>query len=81
MQLRYRGLVYESNPAQIDTVETGLTASFRGLSYPVRCCVHLCIPPVKLRYRGVGYIKGQAGLTTSSKRQLGINPAIEQTLV
>ena len=94
MQLRYRGIAYESNPVPIEMVETKLTASFRGLSYPVRRCINLYIPQkaIKLsllkaaagtssggtlRYRGVDYIKGQAGITTSlTKQRLTINPAI-----
>ena len=78
MQLRYRGIAYESNPVPIEMVETKLTASFRGLSYPVRRCINLYIPQkAKLRYRGVSYIKGQAGIATSLTGQpLNINPAI-----
>ena len=79
MQLRYRGIAYESNPVQIEMVETKLMASFRGLSYPVRRCINLYIPQkaIKLRYRGVDYIKGQAGITTSlPKQRLTINRAI-----
>ena len=78
MQLRYRGIAYESNPVPIEMVETKLTASFRGLSYPVRRCINLYIPQtIRLRYRGVDYIKGQAGTTTSlTKQRLTINPGI-----
>lgn len=80
MQLRYRGIAYKYNPVQIEMIETKTTASFRGLSYRVRRCTNLYIPQtmrlMKLRYRGVSYIKGQAGTTTSSTRQpISINPA------
>ena len=85
MQLRYRGIAYESNPVQIEMVETKLTASFRGLSYPVRRCINLYIPQTirlsllkaaagtssggTLRYRGVEYIKGQADTATLPTKQ------------
>ena len=81
MQLRYRGIAYESNPVPIEMVETKLTASFRGLSYPVRRCINLYIPQTiklsllkaaagtssggTLRYRGIDYIKGQATIATT----------------
>lgn len=37
MKLFYRGVSYESNPQIIETVETGVTAMFRGQTYQVRC--------------------------------------------
>ena len=57
MKLYYRGVSYESNPQIIETVETGVTAMFRGQTYQVRCSLVKAYsqPQMNLKYRGVAY--------------------------
>lgn len=61
MQLRYRGLSYESNEKVIETESTGITASYRGRTYEVRRPVNLpdSQPIAYLQYRGVAYTKSK----------------------
>ena len=61
MQLRYRGLSYESNEKVIETESTGITASYRGRNYEVRRPVNLpdSQPIAYLQYRGVAYTHSQ----------------------
>ena len=62
MQLRYRGLSYESNEKVIETQSTGITASYRGTTYEVRRPVN--VPDSQaiayLQYRGVAYTRSQS---------------------
>ncbi|MCW6036262.1 DUF4278 domain-containing protein [Spirulina subsalsa FACHB-351] len=60
MQLTYRGVAYDYQPAPVDTVETGVTGKYRGLEWRFR---NLEKPPVQkptldLVYRGVHYSTG-----------------------
>ena len=62
MQLRYRGLSYESNEKVIDTESTGITASYRGTTYEVRRPVNLPHSQAiaYLQYRGVAYTQSKS---------------------
>jgi hypothetical protein len=61
MQLRYRGLSYESNEKVIETELTGSTATYRGTAYEVRSPVNLADsqPIAYLQYRGVAYTQSK----------------------
>ncbi|HBB31154.1 MAG TPA: hypothetical protein DDZ80_19525 [Cyanobacteria bacterium UBA8803] len=57
MKLTYRGIKYDYNPPQVETVETGFVGKYRGLDWRFR---NLKKPPViqprvNLKYRGVYY--------------------------
>lgn len=53
----YRGLSYESNTAIVETIETEITAMFRGQTYQIRRpLLEACRQSHRhLKYRGVAY--------------------------
>ena len=57
MKLCYRGLSYESNSPIIETIETEVTAMFRGQAYQVRrpLIEACCQSQMNLKYRCVAY--------------------------
>jgi len=59
MKLQYRGNSYEHNLQSIETVDSEITAKFRGATYKIKQPVNLAVPDsvVNLRFRGVAYIK------------------------
>lgn len=62
MKLRYRGNSYNHNPRSLETVESKITANFRGANYKIKQVVNLTIPDsiLNLKFRGVAYIKGKS---------------------
>jgi Domain of unknown function (DUF4278) len=56
MELHFHGATYEYNPTLVETIETEITAQFRGIEYQIR---HLKkpLPQAKkqLIYRGIPY--------------------------
>jgi len=61
MKLHYRGNSYEHNPQSIETVESEITAKYRGANYKIKQPVNLAVPDsiLNLKFRGVAYIKGK----------------------
>jgi len=61
MKLHYRGNYYEHNPQSIETVESEITAKYRGATYKIKQPVTLAVPDsvLKLKFRGIAYIKGK----------------------
>jgi hypothetical protein len=61
MKLHYRGNYYEHNPQSIETVESEITAKYRGATYKIKQPVNLAVPDsiLNLKFRGVAYIKGK----------------------
>jgi Domain of unknown function (DUF4278) len=56
MQLTYRGITFQATQNDVETVETNLTAKFRGTVYHVRRPVTVPNNTLhRLVYRGVGY--------------------------
>ena len=56
MKLSYRGLDYALQTVAIDSIETGLTARFRGLDYTIRRPINILSSRTGIRkYRGVAY--------------------------
>lgn len=54
MQLTYRGINYNAAPVSISTVESGVTATYRGLSYSVpQSHAVATLPKTALKYRGI----------------------------
>jgi hypothetical protein len=75
MKLQYRGNSYEQNPQLIETVESQITAKYRGASYKIQQSVNSTVPDsiVNLKYRGVAYIKGQNSGAWLSRESRSIN--------
>lgn len=73
MKLQYRGNSYEHNPQYIETVESEITAKFRGANYKIKQPVNLGVPDsiVNLKFRGVAYIKGKNSEAWLSKESRG----------
>lgn len=73
MKLQYRGNFYEYKPQFVETLESEITAKYRGANYKVKQPVHLPVPHaiVNLKYRGVAYIKGQNYGTLRSGESMG----------
>lgn len=57
MKLSYRGLSYETKPQTIETVESSISAKYRGLNYCIRRPSHSVEtwPNIVLRFRGSLY--------------------------
>ncbi len=62
MKLSYRGASYESTSHTVDSIETGITAKFRGQTYQKSLPINLPVdqPAVALKYRGVSYTPDEA---------------------
>lgn len=59
MNLSYRCSSYESNPIYLATIECGLTAKYRGITYKTRQAKPaINRPNFQLKYRGVCYQSG-----------------------
>ncbi len=61
MRLSYRGIPYESTSPEIPTLETGMTAQYRGVSYSLRYAPTAPHYPNGLVYRGVAIDRGFRG--------------------
>jgi hypothetical protein len=72
MKLHYRGNYYEHNPQSIETVESEITAKYRGATYKIKQPVNLAVPDsvLKLKFRGVAYIKGKNSGDWLSRKSL-----------
>jgi hypothetical protein len=72
MKLHYRGNSYEHNPQSIETVESEITAKYRGATYKIKQPVNLAVPDsvVNLKFRGVAYIKGKTSGDWLSRKSL-----------
>lgn len=59
MQLTYRGISYESQFSTVERIDAGISAKYRGSTYPVHCLQYAKVPNSLsvLKYRGVSYIK------------------------
>lgn len=53
--LSYRGLRYKSTTTHFATIDSGITAKYRGLTYRVQQRVAVPAIPYELQYRGVAY--------------------------
>ena len=75
MKLQYRGNSYEQNSQLLETVESQITAKYRGASYKIQQSVNSTVPDsiVNLKYRGVAYIKGQNSGAWLSRESRSIN--------
>ncbi|MBD1835657.1 DUF4278 domain-containing protein [Cyanobacteria bacterium FACHB-472] len=73
MKLQYRGNSYEHNPQSIETVESEITAKYRGATYKIKQPVNLAVPDsaVNLRFRGVAYIKGKNSVDWRARKSMG----------
>lgn len=67
MKLQYRGIPYESNAHTMTSVDSGITAKFRGFIYhiqrPLKTYLHSAYV---LKYRGISYIKGNYRISPST---------------
>ena len=72
MKLHYRGNYYEHNPQSIETVESEITAKYRGANYKIKQPVNLAVPDsiLNLKFRGVAYIKGKTSGDWLSRKSL-----------
>jgi len=72
MKLHYRGNYYEHNPQSIETVESEITAKYRGATYKIKQPVPLAVPDsvLKLKFRGIAYIKGKNSGDWLSRKSL-----------
>ncbi|MBD1835166.1 DUF4278 domain-containing protein [Cyanobacteria bacterium FACHB-472] len=61
MKLQYRGNSYDHNPQSIETIQSEITAKFRGVTYKINHRVPALVRDsiVNLKFRGVAYIKGK----------------------
>jgi hypothetical protein len=75
MKLQYRGNFYDHNPQLIETVESQITANYRGATYKIKESINPTVPDsiVNLKYRGVAYIKGQNSGAWLSRESRSIN--------
>jgi hypothetical protein len=75
MKFQYRGNSYEQNPQLIETVESQITAKYRGSSYKIKQSVNPTVPDsiVNLKYRGVAYIKGKNSGAWLSRESRSVN--------
>ena len=75
MKLQYRGNSYDHNPQSIETVESEITAKFRGTTYKIQQPVYLAVPNsiLNLKYRGVAYIKGKKSEALQLRKSRGSN--------
>jgi hypothetical protein len=73
MKLHYRGNYYEHNPQSIETVESEITAKYRGATYKIKQSVNLAVPDsiVNLKFRGVAYIKGKNSGDWRARKSMG----------
>ncbi|HAJ62759.1 MAG TPA: hypothetical protein DCP31_28945 [Cyanobacteria bacterium UBA8543] len=73
MKLQYRGLPYESTVQVLKTVESGILAKYRGITYAVCCPIHAHTPQVSanLKYRGVLYTPSQASASKPLIQPIG----------
>ena len=56
MKLRYRGITYSNQNAQVETVASDGVAKFLGQTYSLRHLVQSFKPQIGLRkYRGIAY--------------------------
>lgn len=64
MKLKYRGVAYESNPAEVTTVEGKVGGKYRGVPWVQKIpqITQVDKPSVELKYRGVPYRKGTVKL-------------------
>ncbi len=61
MRLFYRGIPYESTSPEIPTLETGMAAQYRGVSYPLRYAPTAPHYHAGLVYRGISIDRGFKG--------------------
>ncbi|GAB4384912.1 MAG: hypothetical protein Kow00121_49060 [Elainellaceae cyanobacterium] len=74
MQLTYRGRQYQFTAAAYSTIDTAITAQYRGGVYQVKRPVQVMnIPSYQLKYRGVAY--PQKGIVISGAKGFA-HPAI-----
>jgi hypothetical protein len=73
MKLQYRGLPYESTAQVFKTVENGILAKYRGITYVVGCPINAPTPKVSinLKYRGVLYTPSQASASKPLIQPIG----------
>ena len=66
MELKYRGVAYESNPTVVTTIEGKVGGKYRGVPWVQRIpqITHVEEPRVELKYRGVPYLKDAVRLNT-----------------
>ena len=58
MQLRYRGITYQPNNTQVETIPSDLPARFLGQTYNISRPTQIFKPQLGFKkYRGVTYIK------------------------
>ncbi|MGJ3244527.1 MAG: DUF4278 domain-containing protein [Elainellaceae cyanobacterium] len=57
MKLKYRGVSYDYTPPVVERFETQITATYRGVSYPLQDWRAKNVPQssLNLKYRGVPY--------------------------
>jgi hypothetical protein len=56
MELRYRGISYQSQEALVKTIPSNIAAKFLGKTYFIRRPLNLSSPQLGLRkYRGIAY--------------------------
>jgi hypothetical protein len=69
MKLQYRGNVYESHPGAIASVNSQITAKFRGLIYHLQQPVKTYFYSLSiLKYRGKNYIKTHQTISPSDTK-------------
>jgi hypothetical protein len=73
MKLHYRGNSYEHNPQSLETVDSEITAKYRGATYKVKQVVNLAVPDsiLNLKFRGVAYIKDKNYGNWLSRKLMG----------
>ena len=61
MKCSYRGIPYESTTAFLEATESGITGKYRGIEMKINAPVAAPVPNafVRLRYRGVDYLKAR----------------------
>jgi hypothetical protein len=74
MQLKYRGVPYEYTPPAVTSVDTGITATYRGIPYKLQNLVTEPIPQpaLSLKYRGIPYQIGGT-LTDGVEQPIPLN--------
>ncbi len=73
MKLHYRGKSYKHNSQSIETLESEITAKYRGATYKIKQPVNFAVPDsiLNLKFRGVAYIKGKNSGDWLSRKSMG----------
>lgn len=71
MQLSYRGRHYTHESTPVEMIESGLTGTYRGQSFPITYPRHIPVPQSshELVYRGVAYRTSTTGSAVPVERK------------